>query len=121
MGSGEGPGVGPGRGGGIGGGDFHAGGIFRIGAGVSPPRPIQTPDPEYSEEARKARFQGVCTLWLIVDTSGKPRDVHVAQSLGLGLDEKAIDAVRRWKFEPAMKDGRPVAVRVNVEVTFRLY
>ena len=115
VGSGTGPGVGPGRGGGIG------GGVFRVGGGVSPPRAIDTPDPEYSEEARKAKYQGVCVLWLIVGPDGKPRDLKVARALGMGLDEKAIEAVRNWRFEPAMKDGRPVAVQINVEVSFRLY
>ncbi len=115
VGSGEGPGVGPGRGGGIG------GGVFRVGGGVSAPRPISTPDPEYSEEARKAKYQGTCVLWLIVGPDGKPRDIRIARTLGLGLDEKAIEAVKRWVFEPALKDGRPVAVQINVEVSFRLY
>ncbi len=115
VGSGSGPGVGPGHGGGIG------GGVFRVGGGVSPPRALDTPDPEYSEEARKAKYQGTCVLWLIVGPDGKPRDVKVARALGMGLDEKAIQAVRNWKFEPAMKDGKPVAVQINVEVNFRLY
>jgi TonB family protein len=115
VGSGTGPGVGPGRGGGIG------GGVFRVGGGVSAPRALDTPDPEYSEEARKAKYQGTVVLWLIVDENGKPRDIKIARSLGMGLDQKAIEAVRRWKFEPAMKDGRPVAVQINVEVNFRLY
>jgi len=115
IGSGTGPGVGPGRGGGIG------GGVFRVGGGVSAPRPLQTPDPEYSEEARKAKYQGTCVLWLIVGADGRPRDIKVARSLGMGLDQKAIEAVRRWSFEPAMKDGQPVAVQINVEVNFRLY
>jgi periplasmic protein TonB len=115
VGSGEGTGVGPGRGGGIG------GGVFRIGGGVSAPRPLYTPDPEYSEEARKVRYEGTCVLWLIVGSDGKPRDVRVARALGFGLDERAIQAVTQWKFEPAMKDGRPVAVQMNVEVNFRLY
>jgi TonB family protein len=115
VGSGTGPGVGPGRGGGIG------GGIFRVGGGVSAPRALDTPDPEYSEEARKAKYQGTCILWLIVDPNGRPRDIKVARALGMGLDEKAIEAVRNWKFEPAMKDGKPVAVQINVEVNFRLY
>ncbi len=115
VGSGAGPGVGPGRGGGIG------GGVFRVGGGVSAPRALETPDPEYSEEARKAKYQGTCVLWLIVGPDGRPRDVKVARSLGMGLDQKAIEAVRKWKFEPAMKDGRPVAVQINVEVNFRLY
>jgi periplasmic protein TonB len=115
VGSGEGPGFGPGRGGGTG------GGVFRVGGGVSAPRPVFTPDPEYSEEARKAKFQGTCVLWLVVGPDGRPRDIRVARTLGLGLDEKAIEAVKQWKFEPAMKDGKPVAVQINVEVSFRLY
>ena len=115
VGSGTGPGVGPGRGGGIG------GGVFRVGGGVTAPRALDTPDPEYSEEARKAKYQGTCVLWLIVGPDGKPRDVKVARALGMGLDEKAIEAVRNWRFEPAMKDGKPVAVQINVEVNFRLY
>lgn len=115
VGSGTGPGVGPGRGGGIG------GGVFRVGGGVSAPRALDTPDPDYSEEARKAKYQGTCVLWLIVGPDGKPRDVKVARALGMGLDEKAIEAVRNWKFSPAMKDGKPVAVQINVEVNFRLY
>jgi protein TonB len=115
VGSGTGPGVGPGRGGGIGGGVFHVGG------GVSSPRPLDTPDPEYSEEARRAKYQGTCLLWLIVGPDGRPHDIKVARSLGMGLDEKAMEAVRNWRFEPAMKDGKPVAVQINVEVNFRLY
>jgi len=115
VGSGEGPGVGPGHGGGIG------GGIFRIGGGVSAPRPLYTPEPEYSDEARKVKYQGTCVLWLIIDSDGKPHEVRTARALGFGLDEQAIQAVKQWKFVPAMKDGRPVAVQMNVEVNFRLY
>lgn len=115
VGSGEGPGFGPGRGGGTGGGVFHVGG------GVSAPKAIFSPDPEYSEEARKAKYQGVCVLWLIVGPDGRPRDIRVTRTLGLGLDEKAVEAVRQWKFDPAMKDGKPVAVQISVEVSFRLY
>src|SRR5271157_253197 len=115
VGSGEGPGVGPGHGGGIG------GGAFKVGGGVSAPKAIYAPDPEYSEEARKAKYQGTCVLWLIVGPDGRARDIRVARTLGLGLDEKAMEAVKTWKFEPAMKDGKPVAVQINVEVTFRLY
>jgi TonB family protein len=115
VGSGRGPGVGPGWGGGIG------GGAYRVGGGVSAPRAIFSPDPEYSEEARKAKWQGTVVLWVVIGPDGKPRDVRVQRSLGMGLDEKAIEAVRSWKFEPAKKDGQPVAVQVNVEVNFRLY
>ena len=115
VGSGTGPGFGPGEGGGTG------GGIFHVGGGVSPPRPIYQPEPEFSEEARKAKYQGVCTLGLIVGADGRPSNIHVLSSLGMGLDEKAIEAVKTWKFEPAMKDGHPVRVEIAVEVDFHLY
>ena len=115
VGSGHGPGVGPGYGGGIG------GGVYKVGGGVSAPRAIYQPDPEYSEEARKAKYQGTVVLWMIVDRDGRPRDIKVARSVGMGLDEKAIEAVRTWKFDPARKNGQPVAVQINVEVSFRLY
>lgn len=115
VGSGRGPGVGPGWGGGIG------GGAYRVGGGVSAPRALYAPDPEYSEEARKAKWQGTVVLWVIVGPDGRPRDIRIQRSLGMGLDEKAIEAVRQWKFDPAKKDGQPVAVQINVEVNFRLY
>lgn len=115
VGSGTGPGFGPGEGGGTGGGVFHVGG------GVSPPHTIYAPEPEFSEEARKAKYQGVCTLGLIVGTDGRPSNIRVLSSLGMGLDEKAIEAVKNWKFEPAMKDGHPVRVEIAVEVDFHLY
>ncbi len=115
VGSGRGPGVGPGWGGGIG------GGAYRVGGGVSAPRLLYDPEPEYSEEARKAKYQGTVVLWVIVGTDGRAHDVQVARTLGMGLDEKAIQAVRTWKFEPARLNGRPVAVQINVEVNFRLY
>lgn len=115
VGSGSGPGFGPGEGGGTG------GGIFHVGGGVSAPRPIYNPEPEFSEEARKAKYQGVCTLSLIVGADGRPSNIRVASSLGMGLDEKAIEAVKTWRFEPAMKNGHPVAVQIAVEVDFHLY
>jgi len=115
VGSGRGPGVGPGWGGGIG------GGVYRVGGGVSAPRVIYSPDPEFSEEARKAKYQGTVILWLVVGPDGRPHDIHVQRSLGMGLDEKAVEAIGRWKFEPALKDGIAVAVQISVEVTFRLY
>ncbi len=115
IGSGRGPGVGAGWGGGIG------GGPYRVGGGVSAPRAVFAPDPEYSEEARKAKYQGTVLLWVVVGADGRPQSVRVQRSLGMGLDEKAVDAVNRWRFEPARKDGGPVAVQINVEVNFRLY
>jgi len=115
IGPGTGAGVGPGSGGGIG------GGVFRVGRGVTAPRPIYDPEPEFSEEARKAKYQGVCTLEVVVDVAGRPTNIRVVGALGMGLDEKAIEAVKTWRFEPAMKDGHPVAVAVNLEVDFHLY
>jgi periplasmic protein TonB len=115
VGSGSGPGYGPGSGGGTG------GGVFRVGGGVSAPRKIYDPDPEYSEEARKAKYQGTCVLYVIVGPDGRTRDIRVSRTLGLGLDEKAIEAVKTWRFEPGKKDGKPVSVAVNIEVEFRLY
>ena len=93
---------------------------LKVSVDVTAPRPVYTPEPEYSEEARAAGHQGTCVLWLIVDTDGKARNIRVARSLGMGLDEEAIEAVRRWTFEPARKNGRPVAFQINVEVSFRL-
>jgi periplasmic protein TonB len=115
IGSGKGGGLGPGEGGGLG------GGLFRVGGGVSPPRIIYQIDPEFSEEARKAKYQGTVIVATEIGPDGRVHNARIARSLGLGLDEKAIEAVRQWKFEPAKKDGQPVAVLVNVEVNFRLY
>ena len=115
VGSGTGGGFGPGEGGGTG------GGVFRMGSGASPPRAIYSPEPEFSEEARKAKYQGVCTLGVVVDAQGRPTNIRVLNSLGMGLDEKAISAVKTWRFEPAMKDGHPVRFEIAVEVDFHLY
>jgi periplasmic protein TonB len=114
LGSGKGGGFGPGEGGGVG------GGVFRVGGGVSQPAVIYKVDPEYSEEARKAKYSGTVMLSVIVDIDGKARDIHVVKSLGMGLDEKAMEAVGKWKFRPGMKGGQPVNVRATIEVNFRL-
>jgi TonB family protein len=114
VGPGRGPGFGPGEGGGIG------GGVYRVGGGVSQPILVKKVEPEYSEEARKAKFQGTVVLSIIVDEGGLPRNIRVSRPLGLGLDEKAIEAVQKWRFRPAYKDGKAVAVYATVEVNFRL-
>lgn len=115
VGVGHGPGAGAGSGGGIG------GGVFKVGGGISAPQAVSTPDPEYTEEARLAKTQGTCILWLIVDDKGHPRNIRVVRGLGNGLDAKAIQAVQRWQFQPALKDGHPVNVQISVEVGFHLY
>ena len=114
VGSGTGGGYGPGSGGGVG------GGVYRVGGGVSAPSVLYKVDPEYSEEARKAKYSGTVLISLIVDPQGRPLNIKVVRSLGLGLDEKAMEAVAKWKFKPGMKEGRPVAVVATIEVNFRL-
>jgi periplasmic protein TonB len=115
LGSGNGNGYGPGTGGNTGGGVYH------IGGGVSAPIPIFTPEAEFSDEARRAKYQGVCLISLIVDAQGNPQNPRVVRPLGMGLDEKALEAVRKYKFKPAMKGGTPVPVMMSIEVNFRLY
>jgi len=116
IGSGEGNGYGPGRGGNTG------GGLERIGGRVSAPVPLFQPEAEFSDEARRAKYQGICVISVIVDAQGNPQNPRVVRALGMGLDEKALEAVRKYKFRPAMKDGKtPVPVMVNIEVNFRLY
>ena len=114
IGSGKGGGLGPGEGGGVG------GGVFKVGGGVSAPAVIYKVDPEYSEEARKAKYSGAVMLSIVVDAEGRAKDIHVVKSLGMGLDEKAMEAVEKWKFKPGMKGGEPVNVRAQIEVNFRL-
>jgi protein TonB len=122
IGSGSGGGVGPGKGGGFGPGEGGGigGGVYRIGGGVTSPALIHKVEPEYSEEARKAKFQGVVVLYVVVDEKGMPRDLRVIRPLGLGLDEKAIEAVQKWRFRPGFLQGKPVPVAATVEVNFRL-
>jgi TonB family protein len=82
---------------------------------------IYAPDPEFSDEARRAKYQGVCVVSLIVDSQGNPQRVRVVRPLGMGLDEKALEAVRQYKFKPAVYQGHPVPVEINIEVNFRIY
>ncbi|HEV2492462.1 MAG TPA: TonB family protein [Terriglobia bacterium] len=123
IGSGEGTGIGSGSGGGLGpgSGGGTGGGAYTVGGNVSAPIPIYKPEPPYSEEARKAKYQGTVVLWIVVDAQGNVTDARVVKPLGLGLDEKAVETVRTWKFKPAMRSGTPVPVKVMVEVSFRLF
>jgi TonB family protein len=115
IGSGSGNGVGAGSGGGYG------GGIMSVGGGVSAPQVIHSVDPEFTDEARREKYQGVVSIQLIVDRQGNPQNIHLARHLGMGLDEKAIEAVRQYKFRPAMYQGHPVAVQMEISVNFQLY
>jgi TonB family protein len=94
---------------------------LKVGGDVSAPRITYGHDPEYSERARKAGFQGSCVLRLTVGADGNPYDISELSTLGMGLDEKAIEAVRGWVFEPARRHGKPVAAQIDVEFSFRLY
>jgi TonB family protein len=95
--------------------------IYRVGQNVTAPKPIFSPDPEYSDFAREHRIQGVSVLRLILGPDGKPSNIEVQRPTGAGLDEKAVQAVKRWRFVPAKRDGIPVAVTINVEVNFNFY
>ncbi|RXH56864.1 Ferric siderophore transport system, periplasmic binding protein TonB [Granulicella sibirica] len=123
LGNGSGTGIGSGNGAGVGAGSGGntGGGAMRIGGGVSAPIPISMPDPEFSEEARKAKVAGNVLVYLWVDQNGNPTHVRVIRGIGMGLDEKAMEAVRQYKFKPARKDGKPVTVEMNVEVNFQIF
>ena len=96
-------------------------GVYRAGRGVSPPHPTYSPEPEFSEQARNVGYEGVCVLELVVDAEGMPQNIRVTHAAGMGLDEKAIEAVQKWRFRPGMKGDTAVAVRINVETSFNLY
>jgi TonB family protein len=117
IGSGGGGGLGPGEGGGTGGGAFRAGVN-----GVGSPACIYCPQPEYSDEARKAKYQGTVLLDVVVTADGRVLSPVVIKGPGLGLEEKAMAQVKNWKMRPALgPNGKPVTCRVQIEVTFHLY
>lgn len=95
--------------------------VFKVGNGVTPPKAIYAPNPPYSEGAREARLEGTCVLKLVVGPDGRPYNIQVSRTLDKELDEQAIRAVRQWKFEPATKDGKPVAVYVTIEIAFHIH
>ncbi len=96
-------------------------GVYRAGGPVKSPRVLSQPDPEYSDEARKKKRQGAVSLRVIVGTDGLPSDVCILKAAGSGLDEKAIEAMKAWRFEPGTKDGLPVPVVMSIGTAFRLY
>ena len=94
--------------------------VYEVGGSVKPPRQIYGPGPEYTTKARKEHQRGVVVLKMVVGADGLTRDITVVHSLSPELDGAATVAVKKWKFAPATKDGEPVAVRINVEVSFNL-
>jgi TonB family protein len=106
----------------IGSGSTSGTGLHRVGEHVTAPVAIFEPDASFSDEARRAKYQGICLVSVTVDAEGNIQDPQIVRGLGMGLNEKAIEAVRRYKFKPAMKDGKtPVPVKVNIAVNFKLY
>jgi len=95
--------------------------VYEGGSGIKPPKPISTPDPTYANSARKARKQGNVVLGFVVTPEGNTSDIEVCRSLDAALDQKAVEALSRWKFKPATKDGEPVAVHLRVDIAFHLY
>ncbi len=114
IGSGNGSGIGPGSGGNTGGGVMH------IGGGVSKPVVLYQVEPEFSEEARKAKFSGNVEVYLWVDPDGKPSHIRVVRGVGMGLDEKAVGAGRQYRAKPAMKEGKPVQGDLDVDGNFQI-
>jgi periplasmic protein TonB len=123
MGGGHGTGLGPGSGAGLGpgSGGNTGGGPRQIGGGVSSPQVIYSVEPEFSEEARKAKVAGNVLVNLWVGTDGLPSHVRVIRGVGMGLDEKAREAVMQYRFKPAMENGKPVLVELNIEVNFQIF
>jgi protein TonB len=95
--------------------------VYEVGNGVTAPKPVYAPVPEYADGARRKKINGTVTLAMIVTAEGRVRDVKVIKSLDPDLDKQALAAVSTWKFEPATKDGKPVPVHLSTDVTFRLY
>jgi TonB family protein len=109
-----------------------ASGIYHPGKGVTPPRIIYSVDPQFTDNARKKKLGGTCIVRMVVDTTGAPQDVHVVKSIAegvppklrsvaQGLDEKAIEAVKQFRFKPGIYQGKAVPTEINVEVNFRIY
>jgi TonB family protein len=95
--------------------------VYTLGGDVTAPVPIYKPEPAYTKEAKAAKLEGTDVLLIVVDASGSVADVELLRSVGKGLDESAMQTVRTWKFKPAMKKGKPVPVKVIVEMSFRLF
>ena len=93
---------------------------YRVSGDVSAPRVTYKVEPSYSDEARIARLEGTVLLYIVVGEDGSPHDLRVLRPLGLGLDEQAVDTVRMWRFQPGIKEGKPVPVQATIEVNFRL-
>jgi TonB family protein len=95
-------------------------GVYKVGGGVTAPKLLQKVEPVYTEEARGGKIQGTVVLMVDIDPQGMATNPEVIRSVEPGLDQKAVEAVRQWQFQPGAKDGAPVTVRATIEVNFRL-
>jgi TonB family protein len=95
-------------------------GVVRIGGNAGVPAVISQVAPEYTEQARQAKWQGTVALQVTIDENGVPQDIKIVRPLGFGLDQKAIEAVQQWRFKPTLLNGKPVTVSTNIEISFRL-
>ena len=123
LGTGSGGGIGSGNGNGLGAGEGvnTGGGFMHAGSAQVPPKLVYQVDPEFSEEARKAKFSGNVQVYLVVGVDGRPTHIRVARAIGMGLDEKAVEAVRQYRFKPAMQNGKPVPVDLYIDVNFQIF
>ena len=94
--------------------------MYQVGGEVLALARVSKAEPEYSEQARQAKYSGSVLISVVVNENGVPADIRVVRPLGLGLDQKAIKAVAKWRFRPGMKGGRAVAVEVRVGASFQL-
>ena len=113
VGDGVGPGYGPGM-------ERPGPPVYQAGGSVTRPVVIYQVEPDYSDEARRAKVEGIVTIYFEVNERGLPQNLRIFRPLGMGLDEKAIEAVLKWRFRPGLKDGRPVTVTSQIIITFRL-
>jgi TonB family protein len=95
--------------------------IDHVGGSVTAPVPLTTPEAKYTPDARKAKINGICLVSLIVDRHGLPQNIRIVKTLDPGLDQNAVDAIAKYRFKPAMKNGEPVMVPITIEVNFKIY
>ena len=95
--------------------------VYRVGGGVTAPIPLNSVAARYTDAASRAKINGICWISFVVDTNGIPENVKVIRGLDPGLDKNAIDAVNRYRFKPAMKDGQPVPVMLTIQIAFKVY
>ncbi len=95
--------------------------IYHVGSGVTAPQAQRTPEPEFNDEARDARIEGLLVLNVVIDEHGNVGRVKILTPIGMGLDDNAVTAVKAWRFKPALRNGEPVAVEMQIELGLSLH